>query len=243
MSSPFNVFEGLSKAKDKSSQRPKPEIGKAWYLIDRVRKLDNRTGGFRVVIDLTCLVPVAEGVGDGGVNRGPDRPGTQVSLCIHGGDYFLDNFRDFVMKCTGLDSSRELDMANILAPEAPYEGMDPRIKVHPGKSELERIAYMWDNVLPNQVCALDPYDAGALDRQVVVEINTIEKRVFAKRDRSKPAGPGNQVFDEHGKPISDVYPNSYFNRKVSKAELKDALGDEGIKRFFGSVENFNALDD
>lgn len=239
MSSPLDRFKGLATAKASSGRVPNPELGKAWYLINQVRMKDNeRKGGFRIEFSMTCVHGVESGKDADGNDKGPDRAGTKVSRCFFSGDRFLQDFKDAVLKCTGLDASRELDMANMLVPASSY----------PGLSELDRIGVMWEQVMPGKVCAFDPasgssVSAGVFDGQVVVELNTVEKRVDEKRDKSKPAGPGNQVFDEHGRVITNVYKNSYFNRKVSKAELKDALGDEGIKRFFGTMDNFNALDD
>lgn len=231
MSNPIDRFKGCAKAEAGGGRVPNPELGKAAYKIDQVRMKDGRTSGFRVEISMTSLWGIEPGVDAKGVERGPDRAGTKVSQCIFSGDYFLKNFKEFCLKALGMEPHQELDIANMICPSSD----------HPGKDDLARIEIMWETVLPGLVCAFDPKDgsatdAGIFDGQVVVEIGTTEKEIEVKVN-DQP------TFDANGNAITKTYRNSYFNRAIGKAEIKENLDEAGINRFFGSAKKLEELED
>jgi hypothetical protein len=232
-SNPADRFKGCAKAEVKAGRTPNPNLGKAAYLIDLVRlKESSKEGnpGFRVEIAMTCLWGIEAGQSAAGEAVGPDAKGTKVSHCLFSGDYFHKSFKEFVLKALDMDPSRELEIADMVCPAANYPE---------GTSELARIEIMWEKVLPGMICAFDPdtgaaTEAGSFDGQVVVEIGTTEKEIEKKIN-------GQPAFDANGKPITNVYRNSYFNRKIGKDEILEKLGEDGIAQFFGTRERFDAI--
>lgn len=223
-------FAGSSVIKISASRVPNPALGRAVYLIDTVRMKDGRTGGFRVEVGMTCLWGINSGVDASGVERGPDHAGERVAHCLFSGEYFSRSFKEFSLKAIGKEPHEELDICDFVCPASEYPG-----------TELERLTTMWDNVLPAMVCAFDPKtdeatDAGVFDGQVMIEIGTTEKEVEKKVE-------GQPMFDASGNKVVTIYTNSYFNRKIGKAEALENLGEAGVKKFFGTMDNFNTIDD
>ncbi len=228
-------FKGMSKAEVRMGRVPNPNLGKGAYLVNTVRMHDGRTGGFRAEVLLTCLWPIEKGQTYDGKEMDANRAGDKVSVCFFSGEYFLTGFKNFCLKAIGKESHEELEIANVVCPADKY----------PKLSELERIALMWEEILPAKVCAVDvegePSDAGVFDGQVVVELSTTEKRVNTLVDKTKSDTEDNWTFDKEGNPIFKVYKNTYFNRKIPMQEVGENLDEDGIKRFFGSIENFMEL--
>jgi len=238
MSDIASRFKGCAAAEVKAGRVPNPELGKAAYLIDTVRMKDGRNGGFRTEVNMTCLYGIQAGTTSEGKEAGPNHAGDKVNQCIFSGDYFHKQFKEFCLKAIGKEPHEELEIADYVCPTADY----------PGKPELDRLQIMWEEVLPGMVCAFDPKDgsateAGVFDGQVVLEIGTTEKDVPTLIDKSKGVVDGNFMFDANGNKISKVYRNSYFNRKIGKAEIREKLDEKDLARFFGSVEAFEALED
>ena len=229
-------FAGMSKAEASTGRTPNPSLGKAAYLVSQVRMHDNtRKGGYRVEISATCLWEIEKGKTHDGKEAIPNQAGDKVATCFFSGDYFLKQFKEFCLKCIGKEPHEELEIADVMCPESDY----------PNTGELERLAIMWNQVLPGKVCAFDSEgantDAGVFDGQVVLEIGTTEKKHYQKADKSKPDGDENRIYDKDGNALSSIFTNSFFNRKISMQEVGEKLDEDGIKRFFGSTENFMAI--
>lgn len=227
-------FAGMSMAEASTGRTPNPSLGKATYLINQVRMHDNtRKGGFRVEVSATCLWDIENGKTHDGKESIANKTGDKIETCFFSGDRFLKDLKNFCLKCIGKEPHEELGIADQVCPESKY----------PNKTELERLEIMWNKVLPSLVCAFDPEDgtateAGCFDGQVVVEIGTVEKKVYKKADKSKPDGEDNRMFDKDGNALFDIYTNSFFNRKISMQEVGEKLEEADIKRFFGTVDNF-----
>lgn len=235
-------FKGCATADVRSGRVPNPELGKAAYLINSVRMKDSTRPGstnYRVEIGMTALWPVAAGEDADGVEKGPDAAGTKVAHCIFSGDYFASGMKEFILKCLGMEVSDELQILEYLKAQpmcaGKFDNMD----------ELTQINTMWEVILPAMVCALEfdgsAKDSGIFDGQVVLEIATTEKKYNKKVDNKGPDDESNWVFDRDGNPVTNVWRNTYLNRKIDKEEVRSSLGDEGIARFFGSVERFEEL--
>jgi hypothetical protein len=228
-------FKGLSNAQASSNRIPPPALGKAAYLINSVRMHDNRKGGFRVEVLMSCLWGLEPGKTADGDAAGPDVSGEKVSFCLFSGDYFLKQFKEFCLTVIGKAPHEELEIADLLCPKSKFPKMD----------DLERVAHMWNVTLPGLVCAIDeqgrPVDAGVFDGQRVVEVGTTEKRLNKRIDPKGKDEKSNWVHDETGKPVSTVFRNSYFNKLVSMDEVAEKLSDAEKARFFGSVERFEQL--
>lgn len=233
-------FKGCAKAEVKTGRVPNPNLGKAAYLIDSIRMKESTRAdkpGFRVEINMTTLWGIENGKDANGNEVECNRTGDKVSHCIFSGDYFHKSFKELALKVIGKEPHEELEIADFICPASAY----------PGKSELERLEIMWEQKLPGMVCAFDesgnPTEAGVFDGQAVIEIGTTEKEIAQLIDKKKGDVEGNFVYDASGRKITKTYRNSYINRKIPKDEIKDKLDEAAIKRFFGSVEAFEAMED
>lgn len=238
MSNFTEKFSGMAKAEVNAGRVPKPNLGKAAYLVSTVRMKDSRVGGgFRCVLDLTCLWGIAEGQTHDKKEVPSNRPGDKVSVCFFSGERFLTDFKDFCLKAIGKEPHEEMEIADAICPKNMF---------NPPKSDLERLQYMWDEVLPGMVCAFDkegkPTDAGIFDGQVVIELGTVQKKVNKRIDKAKPDQKDNWAHDAEGNVQFGIYDNSYINHRISFQEVGETLEDEAaVMRFFGTVETFNNL--
>ena len=239
MSNIADRFKGMGQAEVGGMQLPSPNLGRAAFLLNQCRMKDNRKGGFRVEVSMTCLWPIEPGTAATGQEVAPNRPGDKVSVCLFSGDYFQKQFKELCLKCCGKDVSEELEIAEMLA------GMDEYASMFKGKDDLGKINTMWEKVLPMIVTGYTPdggvQEAGVFDGQVVLEVLGTEKVVRQLIDKSKGDIESNWVFDRSGNPIEKVYQNHFFVRRIDMQEVKEALGEDGIKRFFGTVDRFEQI--
>jgi hypothetical protein len=235
-------FKGCAAADANTGRTPKPSLGKAVYLITTVRMKDSTRGnGFRVETKYICLWGISAGQNANGTEEGPNNSGDRVADCIFSGDYFHKSFKEFALKCLGMDQSQELDIVNYLKndPECAvaFEGCT---------DDLACIQVMWEKVLPAKICGLKMDGtadaAGVFDGQVVVELGTTEKKSKKKINSQGPNDVSNWVHDNTGKPVETTHQNTYINRKVGKDEIREKLSEEEIARFFGSTDAFEAME-
>ena len=239
MANMLDKFAGMSTAQATGSTRiPQPEVGKSAILLNSVRMHENRKGGFRVEIQGTTLWGIAPGKKSDGTEAGPNETGDKVSVAFFSGDYFHRQFKEFCLKVCGIEPHEDMKLCDILCPAD-----DAQFK---GKSDLDRLNYMWDVKLPAMVCAFneetgEAEDAGAFDGQRVIQIGTVEKSVHKKINPKGEDEKSNWVHDADGQPIVSVFKNTYFNDLVPFGMVEEKLSEDEIKQFFGSVERFEEL--
>lgn len=230
-------FKGMNKAEVKGSRLPSPALGKAAFLVNAIRMHDNRDKvGFRVEVSMTCLWPIEKGKTHDNKEVEPNRPGDKVSVCIFSGDYFQKSFKDMCLKACGKEPHEELDIVAVISQMPEYTSL------FAGKTELEQLEILWEKVLPGLVCAFDAdgkaTTSGVFDGQVVLEVGSTEKLIHTLVDKTKPDTEANWMFDRAGNPITKLFSNSFFNRKISMEEVGEKLDEAAIVKFFGSTENF-----
>jgi len=211
------MFKGLSKA-TVSSRLPDPRVGKADYLLNSMRVRENRDGSNRVQVSLTCLR---------GLTEGSDQKGDKVGIAIFSGDYFLTEFKRWVLAACGVARTDEEEVV-----EMACELLGDEVK---GLDELDRAEKAWEHIA--QLATAEGQGenaAGIFDNQVVIQIESIRKE-------GKDEGKGKMVDGVFVPEPIPTYLNSYPNRKVLFSELVDDLDEKDMKRFFGSEERFMEL--
>jgi hypothetical protein len=214
MSSNFAArFKGLADA-SVSSRLPDPRVGEGWFLANSVEMKDNRGGGYRVSLILTCL----KGMTDGG-----NAKGDKVGKAIFSGDYFLKEFKEFLFAASGIGAEREDELIENVVPH----------KDHPSMDDLQRKTLAWER-LAQMACGIDEdgkkTGAGCFDGQVVLHLATVVK----KGKETAVKGPDGNWVPVPGKDFTNVY----FRGNVPLATVAEELSEADIARFFGSMDKF-----
>lgn len=250
MSNPLDRFKGCSSAEVRMGRTPNPSPGTAAYLINTVRMKDNEMkGGFRSEISLTCLWGIKDGQNADKTPASCNQMGDKVQTCLFGKEDLLSmerfhqDFKKFALAAMDMTDAQSLDIANALkanpSTASLYEGVT---------DELEMIKVTWETALPALVYALNPADgtpaeSGVFDGTVAIEIAVVTGTYHVKMDKKGLDDKSNWMHGPDGQPIEKPFENVYFNRKIPKGEIREKLSEDELKRFFGSVEAFEAMDD
>lgn len=216
-------FKGMSAVTTSSARKENPAEGKQVCLVKSVRMKENRDGAaFRVPISLKTMYAISGG----------NAPGEETEVCIFSGQYFKENLKRFIVAGLNIGPDNELELAKSVVPEARQAG----------KTEVEIVGIMWNEILPPMVCCEgedengQPLVAGAFDDQVCIEIETKEKEYHVKQDKKGPDDRSNWVFNAEGEPLVKTFVNTFFNTAVDGVKALERMEKEGTLNLMTKTE-------
>lgn len=221
-----NAFKGIANT-PVSNRLPDPLVGEADWLLQSARFKENRDGGERLSIVLTCLR---------GYSEHGNQKGDTVSTVIWQGNYFLKEFKQFLMAVCDITPDKEDTFVDTLCPKEDYPELD----------DLQRRETAWE-LASQLVCAIDSEgnetEAGMMDNQAIIHTSTVVKEgkpngKYIPNPAYDPSNPESEKFIEE---VGKDFINTFYRHHVPASSFAEELTDPEKIRFFGSVVAFNVL--
>lgn len=215
------IKAALAKAKVSSGSRKAMPLGTAWYLLKNAQYKVAESGNVKMTIfSFICLHPICDGtnISPAAASYSGARMHEEFEVPFFHGGKFLDSEMSKNVQALACCMGWTPEYAKqLLTDESGIETVLTMLKA--------LFCVSMDGVPTNEPCAFA--------NQVVIELHTKENRKEAKVD-------GQPVFDAQGQKVTKTFTNTYWNKKVSIADVLGTVPEAEVIKAFGTSEAVTA---